>query len=203
MKEGISATNRIWAIIPARKGSKRVPNKNIADLNGKPLLAYSVQTANQSTFISKTIVTTDCPNIADIAKNYGAEIPSLRPKEISGDKSTDYEFLIHVLDCYKMKKEPICNIIVLLRPVTPLRNTKIVDRAIKTFINSPGASSLCSIQEMSDTAYKKVEIDNNVLVTVFEKDRSIDKIQKTAQSFNKTFTMNGYVDILRTKNIEK
>ena len=83
---------KIIALIPARSGSKSVPRKNIRKLCGKPLLSYAIQTALESALIDRVVVTTDNKEIADIAKKYGAEVPFLRPKEISGDYALDIEY---------------------------------------------------------------------------------------------------------------
>ena len=95
---------KIICIIPARGGSKGIPKKNIIDVRGKPLIAYSIEPAIEAMelgLIDKVIVSTDSIEIADISKNYGAEIPFLRPDDISGDKAKSIEFIEHALSFYK------------------------------------------------------------------------------------------------------
>ena len=89
---------QIIAIIPARGGSKGIPKKNIKNLNGKPLIAYSIEKALESKYINDVYVSTDCPVIAKIAKIHKAKVPILRPKEFSQDGSRDEEFIKHWLD---------------------------------------------------------------------------------------------------------
>ncbi len=89
------------AIIPARGGSKRIPRKNIKDFHGKPLIAYSIQTALESKLFDKVIVTTDDEEIAEIAKKYGAEVPFIRPKELSDDFSGTADVIEHALKWLK------------------------------------------------------------------------------------------------------
>src|SRR3989338_863146 len=89
---------KILALIPARGGSKRVPNKNIKLLDGKPLIAYTIAAAKKSKYINRIVVSTDCESIGKIAKKHGAEVPFLRPKEISTDDSKEIEFFEHALN---------------------------------------------------------------------------------------------------------
>src|SRR5210317_2466380 len=88
----------IVALIPARSGSKRVPDKNIRTLAGHPLIAYSIAAALQSRIFTAVIVSTDSERYADIARHYGAEVPFLRPDEIAGDTSPDIEWVTYTLD---------------------------------------------------------------------------------------------------------
>ena len=90
-------SSKIWAIIPARSGSKGVPHKNIKILAGHPLISYSIQAAKKTSCIEKIIVSTDSTDYANIAREYGAEIPFIRPKKISGDKATDIQFFKHLI----------------------------------------------------------------------------------------------------------
>lgn len=109
------------AVIPARGGSKGVPNKNIKELKGKPLIAYTIEAALQSGIFEKVVVSTDSPKIAGIAGQCGAEVPFLRPDEISGDFASSDDAIIHAIDFYKEKGitySEVCK----LQPTSPLRN---------------------------------------------------------------------------------
>ena len=90
--------NNIVALIPARSGSKGVSNKNIRPLAGFPLIAYSIKAALKSKLIDRVIVSTDSEEYAEIAREYGAEVPFLRPSELSGDIATDKQFFKHAID---------------------------------------------------------------------------------------------------------
>merc|ERR1719408_1111550 len=96
---------RIYAMVPARAGSKGVKGKNIKDFCGKPLMAWAIDNGKKSKYISRTFVSTDSEEYRKIALEHGAEVPFLRPKEISGDFSTDYEFFLHFLGWMK-ENEP-------------------------------------------------------------------------------------------------
>jgi len=188
----------VVAIIPARSGSKGVPDKNIKLLAGKPLLAYSIETARKSKLIGRVIVSTDSKAYAEIAKRYGAEVPFLRPKEIAGDTSTDFDFVKHLLDWLDQNGETIPDYLVHLRPTTPLRAPHIVDNAIKEFIKNPEATSLRSAHEMPETAYKQFELESGYFKTLCNGSFDLDAANKSRQAFPKTYSPNGYVDILRT-----
>lgn len=114
------------ALIPARSGSKGIPKKNTKDLKGKPLIAYSIESALRSQYIDKVVVTTDSHEIAKISKLYGAEVPFLRPPELARDDSSTIETVLHALNYIKEAKQ-----ILLLQPTSPLRNTMDIEGIIK------------------------------------------------------------------------
>ena len=188
----------IIAVIPARSGSKGVPDKNIKLLAGKPLIAYSIAVAKKSKLINRTIVSTDSKKYASLAKEYGAEVPFLRPAELAGDTSTDYEFVKHLLDWLKSNENCQPDYLVHLRPVVPLRDSRIIDSAIEAFINNTEATSLRSAHEMSETAYKKFEIESNYFKAVGSDSFELDALNEPRQKYFKTYDPNGYVDVLKT-----
>ncbi|MCO4754505.1 MAG: acylneuraminate cytidylyltransferase family protein [Bacteriovoracaceae bacterium] len=192
------------AVVPARSGSKGVPKKNIKELRGKPLMAYSILAGTKSKHISRTIVSTDSEEFAEIANSFGGETPFLRPADISGDRSTDLEMMIHVLDWLKENEGKEPDYIVHLRPTTPLRNVEEVDKAIEKFLENKESTALRSVHEMSESAYKTFEIDeNNQMITAFSKEKDLDGANKARQGFPSTYFANGYVDVLSTKLIRE
>ena len=193
----------ILAIIPARSGSKGVPDKNIKLLGGKPLIAYSIAAAKKSKLINRVIVTTDSEIYAELAKEYGSEVPFLRPAEIAGDYSTDYEFMKHVIDWLDENENYYPDFVLNLRPVTPFRDPRLIDKAIETLIDSSEATSLRSAHEMPETAYKMCEIDGGYIKSICNGSFDHDNANKPRQAFPTTFTPNGYVDVMRTSYINK
>jgi len=125
---------KILALIPARSGSKRVPNKNIRRLAGKPLIVYTIEAALKSKRINRVIVSTDSQQIASIAKEHGAEIPFIRPKEISQSNSTEMEFFNHALNWLQDHEKYEPDLIVLLYPTSPLRKVESIDSAIEEIL---------------------------------------------------------------------
>ena len=191
----------ILAVIPARSGSKGVPNKNIKELAGKPLIAYSILAGIKSKLIDRVIVSTDSDEYASISKDYGAEVPFIRPNEYSGDDSTDYGFVKHLLDWLTENEGNTPDYIIHLRPTTPLRDPSVLDNSIEKFMNNVEATSLRSAHEMPETAYKQFELEGKYFKTICTDSFDLDDANNIRQSFPKTYTPNGYVDILRTPHI--
>jgi N-acylneuraminate cytidylyltransferase len=188
----------IIAIVPARSQSKGVPNKNIIPLNGVPLIGYTIQAAKLSKLINKVIVSTDSSEYAEIAKKYGADVPFLRPEEYSKDDSNDIEFLQHFLKYSKDNDKKVPDILVHLRPTSPLRDPSVIDDAIKLFLKND-YTALRSCHEMTQSSYKTFEVDNGLLKCIGkENDFNIEKTNKHRQSYKPTYDANGYVDILRS-----
>ena len=157
---------KIIAVIPARSGSKGVTNKNIRELAGRPLIGYSIMVAKMAKLIDRIIVSTDSEKYASLAIEYGAEVPFLRPSEYSGDKSTDYDFVKHLLDWLADNEDVLPDYIVHLRPTTPFRDPDVLDNAIRKFMNNTEATSLRSAHEMPESAYKQFELDNKYFKTI-------------------------------------
>jgi len=193
--------NKIVAVIPARSGSKGVKNKNIHPLNSKPLISFSIQAANFTQSIERVFVSTDSQQYAEIALKYGAEVPFLRPKEISQDMSTDYEFMNHFLNWYYKTNNSVPAYIIHLRPTTPLRDPAIIEKAIQTMINCENATALRSIHEMSESAYKTFELTDSLLKCIGTGSYELDHANNARQSFPTTYFANGYVDILKSEII--
>lgn len=134
------------AFIPARSGSKRVPNKNIRPLGGHPMLAYTVRAAIDSGVFDAVICATDSETYADVARHYGAEVPFLRSAEISGDKSPDIEWVVWMLQKLKEVGREF-EVFSILRPTSPFRLPETIRRAWSLFIEDPRADSIRAIEK--------------------------------------------------------
>ena len=190
----------IIALIPARSGSKGVIDKNIKLLNGKPLINHAIDVSKNSKFITDVYISTDSQDYADLAIKAGAKAPFLRPDEISGDSSTDLECFKHFISFFKENKIELPEFIVHLRPTTPIRDAKIIDNAIiffkehhKTF------SSLRSVHEMPESAFKYCTIEDRKLKAIGSQSFSMDSSNNARQTFPKTYIPNGYVDIISVR----
>ena len=126
---------KIYAIIPARGGSKRIKKKNIIEIGGKPMIAWTIQAALETDLIDKVIVSTDCPDIAKVAKKYGAEVPFLR-KDKADDTSTVSEATIACLDQINENKIELPDIVVQLMANCPLRTSKDIESSLNHFIKN-------------------------------------------------------------------
>lgn len=196
-------TRRIFALIPARAGSKGVVNKNVRNLGGYPLLAWSIAAGLRSRLIDRVVVSTDSEEYAQISRELGAEVPFLRPAAIANDRSTDYEFIKHAVDFFATESgEP--DIIVHIRPTTPFRDPTLIDRAIESFLRIPEATALRSVHAMAESAYKTFELaPRGQLKRVAADTTALDAANNARQSFPETFIANGYVDVLSTNFIRK
>lgn len=194
---------KVVALIPARAGSKGVPNKNVRLLGGHSLLAWSIAACLKSSKIDRVIVSTDSAEYAALATKLGAEAPFLRPEAISGDRSTDYDFVVHALDWLAAEAgEP--DYLVHIRPTTPLRAPQLIDNAVKAFMDAPHATALRSVHEMPESAYKTFEMAaGGQLKRLGADNTALDSANNARQQFPSTYQANGYVDVLSTAFIRK
>ena len=137
----------IVAVIPARSGSKAIVDKNIQLLGDKPLLAWTIELCTKCPSIDRTIVSTDSQIYAEIALNYGADVPFLRPSSISDDTSTDLDFVVHLLT-YLDQTNSQPDLLLHMRPTTPFREISVVENSIETFMAKHDATSSRSVQKM-------------------------------------------------------
>ena len=142
-------------VIPARGGSKSIPFKNIQALNGEPLLSYSIEYSKKCHLVKDTIVSTDSEKIADVAKKYGASVPFLRPKSISGDETQDFPVIHHALEALEKIYGEKIDAIIWLRPTSPLRPSNLIERAVDILTKNPDCTSVRSVVESSEHAYRQ------------------------------------------------
>lgn len=149
------ANRRVLAIIPARSGSKRIKNKNVTLIAGKPLIAYAIEAAQKSKYIDKVMVTTDGKEIAAVAKKFKAEVPFMRPAKLASDKARSYDVVRHAVEFYEAQND-FYDIIVLVQPTTPLVEAKDIDEAILKLLNSRSNScvSMCEISERPEWVFE-------------------------------------------------
>jgi CMP-N,N'-diacetyllegionaminic acid synthase len=192
----------IYAIIPARGGSKGVPKKNIKSLGGFPLIAYSIAAAKMCSEVKKIIVSTDCKEIAKIALHFGAEVPFLRPENISKDISSDLEFMLHTIHWLKQKKQSIPKYWAHLRPTTPLRNPEIIRNAFNKIIENENATSLRSAHECPESPFKWFlkDVNNEYFKPLAGQENHL-YLNSARQFVPKAYIPNGYIDILISENI--
>ena len=134
------------AIIPARGGSKGIPNKNIKQLSGKPLIAYTIEAAKNAKSLKKIILSTDDQEIAKIARNYGVEVPFMRPKELATDDALAIDNYIYTIERLNSKLREPYESFVVLQPTSPLRTALDIDNAVRIFREN-NADSVVSVSE--------------------------------------------------------
>jgi N-acylneuraminate cytidylyltransferase/CMP-N,N'-diacetyllegionaminic acid synthase len=155
----ISGKN-VLAIIPARGGSKSLPGKNIKELYGKPLIAWSIEVAMACTSIDRVIVSTDYKNISEVAKKYGAEVPFIRPHELASDTASTIEVIFHTIDWLKKHQDYQAGYILLLQPTSPLRTSKDIKCAIQT-LKDKKARSVVSVCEADHPLWSNILPEDN------------------------------------------
>ena len=192
--------SKIVALIPARSGSKGVPGKNIKPLAGFPLIAYSIKAALKSKLIDRVIVSTDSEEYANIAREYGAEVPFLRPSELSGDKAADTDFFKHAIDWFTENEGEVPEYFAHLRPTTPLREPNVIDTALKSFIGSD-FTALRSVHKMTESSYKSFEIEDGKLKCLCGGNFDIESANLARQAYPSTYDANGYIDVVRSEMV--
>lgn len=182
---------KILAIIPARGGSKGVPKKNIIEIGGKPLIAYSIHCGLDSKYIDKVFVSTDDKEIARVAKSFGGEVPFLRPEELAQDGSKTIDSLVYTVNKLKELGETY-DYLVLLQPTVPLRKTIHVDEAIEKLLES-NFHDLVSVSEVHDhpILMRKVK-DNGELENLLPLPSSVRR-----QDFPKIYRVDGAIYIMK------
>lgn len=191
----------VLAIIPARQGSKSIPHKNIRSIAGKPMLAYSIEHALASTKIDRVIVSTDSELYAGIAKQFGAEVPFLRPDAISQDHSTDLEVFQHTLQWLKENENYVPDICVHLRPTHPVRNPADIDTMIDIILGDNTLDSVRSVVESPETPYKMWFQDETGKLSPVIKTDIREAYNQPRQILPKTYLQNASIDIVRTSTL--
>jgi N-acylneuraminate cytidylyltransferase len=184
---------KVFALVTARSGSKGVPDKNIKNIGGHSLLDWSIKTSLKAQTISQVYLSTDSEEYANIGKECGALVPFLRPKELASDSANDLDVIKHFLSVIDEKPDALVHI----RPTTPLRDPSILDKAIEMFFSKKDElTSLRSVHEMSESAYKSFEVNDKGFLSTIGSIENGDKANLPRQAFPKTYAANGYVDVL-------
>jgi CMP-N-acetylneuraminic acid synthetase len=144
----------VLALIPARGGSKGIPRKNIRDFSGYPLIAWSIAAGLKSEFVTRVIVSTDDAEIAAVAREWGAETPFLRPAEFAEDKTTDLPVFVHALEWLEQNEGYKPDVVVQLRPTSPVRPLGLVDDAVRILLQHADADSVRGIVPAGQNPHK-------------------------------------------------
>jgi CMP-N,N'-diacetyllegionaminic acid synthase len=193
----------VLALIPARGGSKSVPRKNIRALAGKPLIAHTIEQAKKSRQITRVVVSTDDPEIAEISRQFGAEVPFLRPADLAEDETPDWPVFNHALRWLQDHEKYEPDIVVHLRATTPNRRVETLDRAIADFIATPGIDSMRSLRPAEYSPYKMVLIrpDGCIEPVVIPPNCRNELWNMPRQALPQAYQGDGYVDITRPRVI--
>ena len=191
---------KVLALIPARSGSKSVVHKNIRKINGKPMMAYSIEHAQASKYINRIIVSTDSEEYAAIARQYGAETPFIRPAEYATDTALDIDVFDHALNYLKDEEGYVPDIVVQLRPTYPFRDAEDIDAMIKMMLDDPTIDAVRSVKKNEVVPHKMWFMGEDNILDPILKDIP-EAYNMPRQQLPDTYYQNGNTDLLRPRNI--
>ena len=188
----------VLAVIPARGGSKGLPGKNIKMLNGKPLIAYTIEAAIQSGVFERVVVSTDSREIADISMQYGAEVPFIRPEHLSGDEISSDDVILHALDFYSMNGKKF-DVVCKLQPTSPLRTEKHIVEAYG-LMNDKNSNYVVSVCECEHSPLWSGIIGENLSLENFIKE---ENKRACRQIFEKYYRLNGAIYFGKVESFQR
>lgn len=167
----------VVGIIPARGGSKSIPKKNIRLLAGKPLIAYTIETAQECKMLNRTVVSTDNIEIAEVARKYRGDVPFMRPKELALDDTPMIPVLQHAVDFIEKNENVHVDVVVLLDPTSPFRRVEDIEECIQKLEreNSDSVVTVCEVEH--NPYFVMVELDGDKLVPLIKSDKVITRRQ--------------------------
>lgn len=199
----VKAKPEILAVIPARGGSKGIPRKNIKNFAGYPLIAYSIQAALNSKYVTRTIVSTDDIEIANIAIKYGAEIPFLRSPEFAQDATLDFPVFENLLKKLVETENYQPDLVIQLRPTSPIRPINLVDEAIEIILNDLEIDSVRGVVPSGQNPYKMWKIDpqSGLMAGLLPVDGIDEPYNSARQALPDTYWQTGHIDVIRPRVI--
>ena len=191
----------VLAIIPARGGSKSIPKKNIRAFAGHPLIAYSIAAGLEAETVDRVIVSTDDEEIAVIARSYGAETPFLRPNEISRDETPDLPVFTHTLEFLEKEDNYKPDIVIQLRPTSPLRKVSHIDQAVYQLLERPDADAIRTVCVPFQNPFKMWQITSDGFMKPLMKLSHPEPYNLPRQQLPEVYWQTGYVDAAWTDTI--
>lgn len=188
----------ILGIIPARGGSKSIPRKNIASLNGRPLISYSIRAAKESRSISRLIVSTDDEEIASVSSVFGAEIPFMRPEELATDSSPTIDVVLHALNTLASDHGYYPDLVVLLQATSPLRVSADIDQAVAIFQSSQ-ADVVVSVVSVDEHPYNAYRVEGEALEPFIRRDTGTT----LRQDYPEAYRLNGAIYVSRPDTLRR
>ncbi len=196
------AKTEVLAVIPARGGSKGIPRKNIRSFAGHPLIAWSIAAARQCKLVTRVIVSTDDEEIADVARRFGAETPFIRPADLAQDLTTDYPVFEHALAWLKENEGYIPDLVVQLRPTSPIRPVDMLEHSIQLMLDHPEADSVRGVIPSGQNPYKMWRIDEHNQMKPLLQVQGVDEpFNSPRQQLPQTYWQTGHIDVIRTATI--
>lgn len=198
----VNSSLKVLVVIPARGGSKSIPRKNIKPFAGHPLIAYSIAAGLCAKGVNRVILSTDDEEIAEIARSYGAEVPFLRPAELAQDDVPDLPVFKHALSWLEKHEGYYPDIVVQLRPTSPLRPHGCVDDAILLLLKDNRADSVRGVMPSSQNPYKMWRPEGRYLIPLLQSEFT-EHYNMPRQKLPVTFWQTGHIDVIRYETIVK
>jgi N-acylneuraminate cytidylyltransferase len=200
--KGNDLVPHVLALIPARGGSKGIPRKNLLPMAGKPLIAWSIEQALDSDRINRVVVSTDDHEIAQVARNYGAEVPFIRPHELAHDLAPDIGVFRHALEFLAQHDSYHPELVVHLRPTGPVRRVQDIDAAVDLLARRPDADSVRSVSLAHQSPYKMWRLGpDGTIEPLLHVPGMTDCQSQPRQILPTAYWQNGYVDVLRPRAV--
>ena len=193
----------VLALIPARGGSKGIPRKNIRDFGGAPLIAWSIAAALRAETVTRVIVSTDDEEIAAVAREWGAETPFLRPAELAQDDTADYPVFRQALDWLAAHEDYRPEVVVQLRPTSPVRPLHLVDDAVRLLLAHPDADCVRGVVPSGQNPYKmwKIDAESGRMLPLLQVEGLAEPYNAPRQSLPKTYWQTGHIDAIQVSTI--
>ncbi len=183
----------VLGLIPARGGSKGIPRKNIVDVGGKPLIAWTIEAARAADGLERVVVSTDDEEIASVARQYGAEVPFLRPAGLAKDDSASMDVVLHAMNWLESEEDYSADYLMLLQPTSPLRKKADIEGAIR-LAEENEAKSVVSLCLCGKHPYWTRAVDAEGRIFLFLQDgQSITRRQDLPEAYN----LNGAIFLAR------
>lgn len=189
----------VLAIIPARGGSKGIPRKNIRVFSGAPLIAYSIAAGLQAETVTRTLVSTDDEEIAAVARQWGAETPFLRPAELAQDQTTDLPVFEHALNWLAEHEDYHPDVVVQLRPTSPVRPVGLVDEAVRLLLDHPEADSVRGVVPAGQNPHKMWRVNETTgqMIPLLQVDGVAEPYNAPRQILPPVYWQTGHIDAIR------
>ena len=192
----------VVVIVPARGGSKGLPRKNLRPLAGQPLLAWTIAAGRAAALVSTVLVSTDDEEIADVARQFGADVPFLRPAELARDDTPDLPVFEHALSWLERERGWVPELVVQLRPTSPFRPVGMVDETVSLLRAHPGADSVRTVTPPGQTPFKMWRCEGPVLEPLLG---SLEEelFNAPRQRLPPVYWQTGHVDVTRPATIRE
>ena len=191
---------KVLGLITARDGSKGIPGKNIALLGDKPLISWTIEAALNASVIDKLIVSTDSKQIADISREWGAEVPFIRPLELSGDNSPHIDVMVHAVKWLRDNEAYFPDYLMLLQPTSPFRTSQDIDQSAALVFES-GADCVISIQESLSHPYTMTQISEDNMFTGFLMSSKHQGKYQNRQTRPTFYSLNGAIYLIKVNTL--